>query len=385
MIAIKKATVFLSLFFCLMLSQTISFTFAKSQSYCWENMDPILKPNVNNHEMVFDVESEVAIFFLPDENTIYSYSFADNNWTATLSADMPGSELGMWTGVSYDPINDVVITAIGNDAIGDLETWSYSFNTNTWTNLTNTIAPPIRMGHGFVYDSTAEKFILFGGIKEFNWEGENEFYHDTWTYDPGTNTWTNVTPSVHPIGRWSFGMVYDSNADKTILFGGGHDIGDGSFGVADNETWAFDLSTTTWTQLDTVTSPPTRSHIRMVYDSYNEISMFFGGDQDDFNAQSDTWIFNYESKAWTELNCTVHPSKRWSSGIAYNSITHEIILCGGLSSVSPRTFERDTWIFTYDETCECFPEKTDYSFLAVTALFLILGNLILIVRRRKKN
>jgi hypothetical protein len=347
-------------------------------------MDPILKPNVNNHDMVFDVESEAAMFFLPGENTVYSYSFDDNNWTATLSLDMPGTEIGLWTGVSYDPIDDLVIAAFGSDGIGDLETWSYSLNTNTWSNLTNTIAPPIRVGHGFVYDSVADKFILYGGIKEFNWEGNNEFYHDTWIYNPRTNAWANITPSANPGGRWTFGMVYDSSADKTLLFGGGHDIGDGSFGVADNETWAFDLTTTTWTQLNTVTSPPPRSHHRMVFDSYNNISMFFGGDQDEFNAKSDTWIFDYASKTWTELNCSVHPSDRWSSGIAYNSITNEIILCGGMISVSPRTFERDTWIFTYDESCDCFPKETDYNFLAVTAVLLLLGNLILIVRRRKK-
>ena len=385
MITIKKTTVFLSLFFCLILSQTISFATTDTQSYCWENMKPVNKPPVQDPggDLVFDSESGVALFFDDNLKNVWVYSFEENNWTSTYSPEMPDGGISP-TSAAYDSTNDITIFFGLNTGPGYAanETWSYDYNSNHWVNLTTTGAPPKRVAGAFVYDSNAEKFILISGINRLFIE-PYEYFQDVWTYDYLTNVWTNVTPSINPPSRWESGSVYDPVADKTIIFGGMRDLNDGSWGLAANDTWIFDLTTTTWTQLETVNTPPRRSHFNMIYNDEKDITMLFGGGQEN-NWFSDTWIFEYESKTWTELNCTNHPLRRWDSFLTYNTITHEALLYGGKIDNSPLTLISDTWIFTYDETCDCFPEKTDYSFLSVTVVILLLGNLILIVRRRKK-
>ncbi|HKW43178.1 MAG TPA: kelch repeat-containing protein, partial [Thermoplasmata archaeon] len=83
----------------------------------------------------------------------------------------------------------------------------------TWSSL-GTLSPG-RDGHGFVYDSKADKFILFGGAIT-----STGFTNSTWSYDYATNTWINITPRVSPPIRAGFGMVYDPDVDRVILFGG---------------------------------------------------------------------------------------------------------------------------------------------------------------------
>ena len=98
------------------------------------------------------------------------------------------------------------------------ETWAYDYNSNTWENLNPPISPPARIGHEMVYDVQSEKLILVGGRQDLL-QG-SLFYNDVWSYHYETNTWTNVTPAINPQARWYFSMVYDVNADRTILLGG---------------------------------------------------------------------------------------------------------------------------------------------------------------------
>src|SRR5256885_3691622 len=52
--------------------------------------------------------------------------------------------------------------------------------TNTWTNLSSAIAPSPRYHGGFAYDSTVDRFVLYGGV------GGDPYDHspyETWLYD----------------------------------------------------------------------------------------------------------------------------------------------------------------------------------------------------------
>jgi len=340
----------------------------------WIEKSPKNTPlGMSSHSMapIFGTDKVIAF----GGSSTWEYDLSENNWTEKKPNNYPSPRSNFAMTSVYN--TDKIILFGGEydeNFFGD--TWEYDLSDNNWTKMYPKNKPDSGASHSMANIYGTDKIIKMGGYAESS-RGQVREIYGTMIYDLSENNWTFYKTEIAPDVYTGSAMAEIYNTDRVLLFSG--DTGVGLL----NETWVFDLTTTTWTQLDTVTSPPTRSHFRMIYDSYNDKSMFFGGDQDDFNAQSDTWIFDYERKTWSELNCTVHPSKRWSSGIAYNSITHEIILCGGMISVSPRTFERDTWIFTYDETCECFPEKTDYSFLAFTIVLLFLGNLILIVRRRK--
>lgn len=107
--------------------------------------------------------------------------------------------------------------------------------------------PAPRFAHSMVYDAESDRIIMFGGLVEPapTWSDE------TWTYDFNTNTWTNMKPAVRPSPRHGPGMAYDSESDRMILFGGtmrGELFGD---------TWAYDLNTNTWANLTPPTTTTT--------------------------------------------------------------------------------------------------------------------------------
>lgn len=53
---------------------------------------------------------------------------------------------------------------------------------------------PLCMSADWVYDSESDRAIIFGGsIKNLE-----VGYNDTWSYDYNTNTWTNMSPATNP-------------------------------------------------------------------------------------------------------------------------------------------------------------------------------------------
>src|SRR3989304_2582835 len=70
--------------------------------------------------------------------------------------------------------------------------------------------------------------------------------------DRVTNEWTNANPQEPgPPGRWRHAIAYDAESDRVILFGG-------DTGVPDGETWSYDLDRNAWSDMDPVTSPSPR-------------------------------------------------------------------------------------------------------------------------------
>ncbi|MEI6310484.1 MAG: M6 family metalloprotease domain-containing protein, partial [bacterium] len=114
----------------------------------------------------------------------------------------------------------------------------------TWTKRNPANPPSARSGFEMVYDTARGKVILFGGQ-----EGFSVSLNETWAYDPGAESWTNLNPANPPPARWGNAMVYDAARGKVIIFGG-RDIN----GYL-NETWAYDPGTNAWTNLNP-SNPP---------------------------------------------------------------------------------------------------------------------------------
>ncbi len=71
-----------------------------------------------------------------------------------------------------------------------------------------------------------ERVVLFGG------PGASGRDDETWVYNYTDNTWTNMNPSPKPSAREAYSMVYDSAHDRVVLFGG-------LDGIRDGETWVY--------------------------------------------------------------------------------------------------------------------------------------------------
>jgi N-acetylneuraminic acid mutarotase len=217
------------------------------------------------------------------------------------------------------------------------DTWAYDPAANTWTNLNPTgNVPPARSVHSMVYDEAADKVILFGG---WDYSAGNSL-NDTWAYDPSANTWTNLKPrGTVPSGRYFSSMVYDESQGKVILFGGydNHDI-------SADDTWVYDFAANTWTELTPAgASPSARVAHRMVYDSTQGKVILFGGYDEGADAYfDDTWIYDSAANTWTELSpAGASPSARSGHCMVYDSAEAELILFGGWDG----NLCGDTWAY----------------------------------------
>ncbi|KKM98084.1 hypothetical protein LCGC14_1161590 [marine sediment metagenome] len=140
--------------------------------------------------------------------------------------------------------------------------------------------------------------ILFGGMDSTGYNRE------TWIYNHSSNTWTQMNPSTKPSPRNQHSMVYDSTHNIVILFGGVPNLDD---------TWIYNYSNDDWTNMNPSTKPSGRVRHSMVYDPVNDVVILFGGSP----SNDETWIYNYTANTWTMLNPSTKPSQ----------LLHRIVLC----------------------------------------------------------
>jgi len=200
-------------------------------------------------------------------------------------------------------------------------------------------SPSLRSEHGLTYDAQSDRVVFFGG-----WDHAEVVQSDTWTYDLNSNAWTRMSPATSPAPRGFFGMAYDDESDRVILFGGGGRIS-GEF----NDTWAYDVNTDTWTSMNPVVAPEPRLALRMAYDRESDRIVLFGGYVCSISECgairfNDTWLYDFNSNAWTDVTPTVGPPPVAFHALAYDTDSDRVILFGGVpTAVSPPMGE--TWAF----------------------------------------
>ena len=293
------------------------------------------------HAMAYDSQSDRVVSFGGLAGGRYgsdtwAYNFNTNTWTNMTPAVMPPARY--YHAMAYDSQSDRVILfgGIGISGSGSAflpnDTWAYDFNTNIWTNMTPASNPPARSYHAMAYDSQSDRVILFGG------SGMGGSRDDTWAYDFDTNTWMQMNPVSKPSPRYAHAIAYDAQSDRVILFGGQSGI---SFV---NDTWAYDLNTDTWTNLIPSAAPSARVYTGLTYDSQSDRVILFGGEAGASAYFSDTWAYDLNTNTWANMNPSVKPSARASHAMAYDSQSDRVILFGGERGFGAVLF-RDTWVY----------------------------------------
>jgi hypothetical protein len=307
----------------------------------------------------------------------YTTNTWENRSPTIIGGNLVYRSVSGFPGFAYDSDSDrcILFGGYNNTQFFD-ETWAYDYNTNTWTNMNpNDIGGTLlgRQAHRIAYYETADRMILFGGAEE---EGiGNRFMNDTWEYDYNNNTWKKLNPTV--IGgvlpeMCGFGMTYDASADRIVLFGGynGSDLG-----TFYDQTWIFDYHNNTWTKQNPnfvggALTP--RFMIQMVYDSNKERSILFGGKQDSNTNQenynfNETWEYDYDDKTWynlsyLEIGGTLYPREAY--GVVYDSASDKtIVTCGfyqhGYNTPENDCFLNDTWVLNSNELTSVITWATD--------------------------
>jgi hypothetical protein len=250
----------------------------------WKNMYPKNRPSAREDQaMSYDVKSDRIILYGGYDpspsllNDTWTYSYYTNNWTNMNPTIKPPAF--RFSVLTYDYESDRSIL-FGGDFSYRVGTWAYDYNNNTWTNMNPSQTPSGRIAPAMSYDSENDLIILFGGT------GDSSMLNDTWSYDYNKNIWTNMKPQVNPPRRYTPKMVYDSESKCIILFGG-----EIHSPYLLNDTWGYDYRQNIWTHLDPSNSPPPRHSHALVYDSEDDLTILFGG-WDSNNRINDTWVYN---------------------------------------------------------------------------------------------
>lgn len=154
--------------------------------------------------------------------------------------------------------------------------------------LVETNGPTARMRHSMVFDSVRGVTVLFGGIGSGGTLSE-AYRNDTWEYDG--QGWTRRLTSRAPSGRTDFGMAFDRNRGRVVLFGGfTHDGINGS--LRNGETWEYDGRD--WTLRTPTNSPSPRTSPALFYDPVRKVTTLYGGDSaDPLNPRAgDIWAWD---------------------------------------------------------------------------------------------
>ena len=138
------------------------------------------------------------------DSLAYHSSQTTSDWVEmkpTIAPPARGHHAGQ---MAYDSESDRMILFSGDLDSGPgwivsiNDTWAYDYNTNTWENMTD---DQMRnngriLGH-MAYDSESDRIILFGG-SDCRYMANSTKPGETWSYDYNTNTWTNLTTADGP-------------------------------------------------------------------------------------------------------------------------------------------------------------------------------------------
>ena len=270
------------------------------------------------HAMVYDGESGVGVLFGGEDNynnETWLFDTATRAWTRKHPATAPSYSLS--PSMSYDADRQrVLMFGASNDA----ETWVYDTRNDTWERKTPPESPSWAETYwgpncAMAYDARNEVHVLL------------DHRSDTWTYDMGNGTWTKMDPPVAPSMRYGMSMAYDSTAGAIVLFGGT----DYTTRTCYDEAWTYDYPSDTWTKLSPSTRPLARMNALLLdYPRGDGLLMAFGStDYNSHTQRNDTWLFNTTSRSWTQLDTPRAPRCMDCTAGFYCDVDETVYVFGG--------------------------------------------------------
>lgn len=353
LIFLAPAGIFIIIFIAYPIVATLTLSFVPAEPVVgtWtENADGLEPAARVEHAVAYDSKSDRVILFggyldnqdppTPSDET-WVYDVDTKSWSRVSSSGAPPPRGE--SALAYDVESDRAILFGGQS--GNLtfnDTWAFDANEGSWTLMAPPTSPPPLSGHAMVYDSESDRVVLFGGSAS----ATAEVSSGTWIYDLDANSWSKMPSDTSPPGRSSHAMAYDWRLDRVVLFGGASD------GSALGETWSYDFNENNWTLMRPRASPSARHSHAMVYDSGADLVILFAG-----RAAGETWVYHLGSDSWVEVNPSPVPPRRTGHAMAYDNRSAQTVLFGGFA-LATNTLSSDTWTVVVEG--RSFPNLDNY-------------------------
>jgi len=268
------------------------------QTQSWTEMHPVVHPSGRiTGQMVYDAESDRVILFGGTDamhqalGDVWTYDFNTDSWEQVASG--PGARFNQ--SMVYDSESDRVVVFGGVDQPQCIygtpelfrDTWSYDYNTDTWTEEVSEIHPPLPDGLQYAYSSAADRMFLLGSFDA----SDNPH---AWTYNLNTNAWAEIGASL-TVPDWSASMVYDSESDRFIVFPM----------QLEKYTMVYDLNTGVEERMTLQSGaafPGLRFNNSMVYvEDLDRVFLFSGFLVKDDSFATDTWLYDLNTNTWEKV------------------------------------------------------------------------------------
>ena len=354
------------------------FTYMGAASDTWTQEGPTVSPLARGYAMAaFDSKDGQTLLFGGANRGALGDTWTWNGSSVWVQEHPQHSPPARYVaGIASDSFHNVTVLFGGcsTQACGANDTWTW--DGADWTQqiqpgCTDSCpnSPPARNPATMAFDATNNVTVLFGGE-------EDTYLADTWTYDAGTNTWTQQHPTTSPPARAGAMMAFDGQ--HVILYGGEDDAG------LLGDMWSWDG--TNWTAVCGTTTPQTaacppgaRVNGMMAFDSDTKTVLLAGGCcGSNFTLLGDTWLWNGSTSTWTNQTPVASPSARSGATLVYDSAHQKSVLFGGDTS---QGHLGDTWTWfensgpsckTGDVNCDGTVDATDA--LCVLRLVAFLPN-----------
>lgn len=228
------------------------------------------------------------------------------------------------------------------------------------------IAPHARGRAAVAWNNATGRLVVFGGDNRATGPlPADTLLNDTWEYNPGTNTWTDVTPGgVNPSPRRWAAMTYEPATGGMLLFGG--DLGSNA---VSSETWL--LLGGVWTLITPATTPPARrqhSLMTRTNPEFNDVLMMGGEDNSltgpygaDLYRHLDVWTWNGGN--WTKISdwdwalATGTFPTSCQGQAAYDPLRKRVVMQGN-NGIAANTAANTTYLFN---TTLCGGSPSNYT------------------------
>ncbi|WP_455392780.1 Kelch repeat-containing protein [[Eubacterium] cellulosolvens] len=250
-----------------------------------------------------------------------------DHWTNLTLATNPGSRWGHGMATIYGTTQVILY---GGWSVTN--TLAYNISNNTWIDKKPTNSPGGKQSHGMASFYGTDKVLIF-----------SDYYrsHDTWMYDFSENNWIKKDPFSKPLGRRCCAMSAVFNDDKVVMFGGQNV-------VPNDYTWIYDLSGDDWTRKTTTNYPSRRIEHAMAPILGTDKVLLFGGTNFQYSpTYNDTWIYDVSDNTWTQMYPNTSPPPTQAHAMAPIWGSDKIVISAGRPSGTSVTDQ--TWVYDYSD------------------------------------
>jgi uncharacterized protein (TIGR03437 family) len=256
-----------------------------------------------------------------DRNDVWAYAVDRQQWTRLNPAGQSPNPRHGHT-VTFDPVRRRIIMIAGQGAGFFGDAWAYDIQANLWTQLSGNSSGPIpRYGHSAIYDAKRDRIVISHGFTS-----EQGRFDDTWALDLKSNSWHDLSPStLRPLRRCLHHAVYVPQSDQMLLYGG---CSSGFGPCPQGDLWSFDLANGQWKETISNPRPAPRQRYGMVFDDDRGKLVLFGGLGGP--PLNDTWEYDPLSSMWTQITPAGDiPSPRYRLEAAFASDLGTAFFFGG--------------------------------------------------------